>query len=245
MSDSPYRALAPKLLWTAVVDQLKDLIASGQLEPGSKLPSERDLCAMLGVSRVSLREALRVLQSTGYVETHAGAGTFVSSPGRISTWLETDIEVIELFEMRQIIEPDVAGLAARRRHRTDIDDMQQAIDRMQAATHPRDADEAVRADAAFHQLIGRSVSNRPLSQLVDHMMQLSGAERSASLAVPGQIERAIHDHQLILDAIRDEDPDAARDAMKLHLEAAIYLTSHNDPSLNEPNLISTEESEEQ
>lgn len=239
MNHSPYQALAPKLLWTAVVDQLKELIEGGQLEPGSRLPSERELCATLGVSRVSLREALRVLQSTGYVETRQGSGTYVSSPRRMNTWIETDIKVVELFEMRQVIEPDVAGLAARRRGQDDLAAMQRSIDRLRAAADPLDGDEAVDADAEFHRVVGRSVSNTPLSQLVDYMMQLSGTERSTSLAVPGQIERAIHDHEAIFEAIRAEDPKAAVTAMKVHLEAAIYLTSQNNQTLN-----TTEESDD-
>lgn len=235
MTDSPFQPLEPRPLWAAVADQLRELIDSGQIPVGSKLPSERQLCAELGVSRVSLREAFRVLQSDGYLETRAGAGTFARLPERQpGSWLENDIHVIELFELRLVIEPGTAALAARRRHTDDIAKLAAAVKDLEAAGKTGDLAAALEADARFHQLVGESVSNPSLSQLVGQMQDLCGVERQASLTVPGQIERAVVGHQEILDAIVARDADAANQAMTDHLRDAVALLTehHNDRYLD-------------
>ena len=118
-NNSPYSPLSPKPLWTAAVEQIRTLIESGEIAVGSRLPAERELCRQLGISRISLRESLRVLQSTGYVETRPGSGTYARLPEPvaeepISSWIAKDLHILELFELRRAVEPGIAGLAALR-----------------------------------------------------------------------------------------------------------------------------------
>lgn len=239
--ESPYKQLAPKPLWNAAVDQIKNLIDRGTIPVGARLPAERQLCAQLGISRVSLRESLRVLQSIGYVETRAGAGTFARLPEPIdkgeslADWLAKDIHIVELFELRMVVEPGAAALASARRSKEDMAAMQETINAMMAAKISGDRLAAVAADAEFHRLIGHSVANTAVSRLVDQMQDQSGAERRASLGVPGQIERAVKGHQEILDAIADGDGEAARRAMLQHLEEAVQLVGDYTKTVHLPN----------
>lgn len=228
MNEIRFNQVAPQRLWTATVDQLRAKIESGEIPVGAQLPSERALCAELGISRVSLREALRVLQATGYVESRHGAGTFARLPEeseqRTALWFANDIHVVELLEMRIAIEPGVAAFAAQRRSDDDLAAMRQAVDELRRADEVSDRLLAVAADAEFHRVIGASVRNPALADLMEQFQQQAGMERRASLTVPGQIQRAVDDHEEILQAILIQDPEAARRAMLAHLEDAIKIT---------------------
>lgn len=228
MSEISFDQVATQRLWTAAVEQLRSKIESGEIPVGTRLPSERVLCSELGISRVSLREALRVLQATGYVETRHGAGTFARLPEEreqaTALWFANDIHVIELLEMRIVIEPGVAAFAAQRRTDDDLSAMESAVIEMRRASELGDRLLVVAADAEFHRVIGLSVRNAALGDLMEQFQEQSGMERRASLSVPGQIQRAIDGHQAILDAIRSADAELARKAMQSHLEDAMHIT---------------------
>lgn len=222
---TPYVQLKPKPLWTAAADQIRDLIESGLIPIGARLPSERDLCRQLGISRISLRESLRVLQITGYVETRPGSGTYARLPepvtdGSLAAWIAKDLHIIELFELRRAVEPGVAGLAATRHLPEHLESLDDTIAQM-ADDSPRNHARVVAADAEFHRLVGHAVGNPAISRLIDQIQDEGGVERRLSLGVPGQIDRARNDHRAILDAIRRRDEPGARDAMRAHLDAAV------------------------
>ncbi len=115
-----FHAVERRHVWTAVVDQIRELIDSGRLGQGERLPSERQLCAQLGVSRVTVREALRALESVGYVEVRSGSGTYVrrvqSMPSpALRQWLRMhDSLVAKLAELRELVEAELAGTVAGR-----------------------------------------------------------------------------------------------------------------------------------
>ena len=228
MSEFSFDQVACQRLWTVAVEQLRSKIESGEIPVGSRLPSERVLCSELGISRVSLREALRVLQATGYVQTRQGAGTFARLPEEreqaTSLWFANDLHVIELLEMRIVIEPGVAAFAARRRTDDDLVAMECAVSDMRRAAELGDRLMVVAADAEFHRVIGLSVRNAALGDLMEQFQEQSGMERRASLSVPGQTQRALDGHQAILDAIRSADAELARKAMQSHLEDAMHIT---------------------
>ncbi|MGF1646711.1 MAG: FadR/GntR family transcriptional regulator [Kineosporiaceae bacterium] len=231
MTGSPYTPLTPRPLWSAVADQLRELIVSGVVPVGSRLPPERTLCAQLAVSRVPLREALRVLQASGYVETRPGSGTYARLPDPPApTWIDEDIHVVELFELRLVVEPNVAGLAARRRSGNDLARLAESVTALRDAGAAGDREAAVTADAGFHALLAASAANTALTRLMDRMQELTGTERRISLDVPGQIERAVADHQRILEAVAAGDAEAAGDAMAAHLRDAVDLVGeHRHP----------------
>lgn len=237
---SPYLPLKPKPLWTAAADQIRDLIESGEIPVGARLPSERDLCGQLGISRISLRESLRALQSTGYVETRPGSGTYARLPepvsvGSLAAWIAKDIHILELFELRRAVEPGIAGMAAIRHKDAHLAALEAAVAEM-ADDSPRNHARVVAADAEFHRLIGHSIENPAISRLIDQIHDEGGVERRLSLSVPGQTERAAADHLAIYEAIARRDEAGARDAMSRHLDRAvewIMTYSQQHPSKEE------------
>jgi GntR family transcriptional regulator, transcriptional repressor for pyruvate dehydrogenase complex len=203
---SPFSSLPRANLWSTAVEQIRGLVDSGRLAPGDRLPGERDLCLQLGISRVSLREAIRVLESAGYLAVKPGRGTFVLAPPApaaadpLAAWLrEHDDLVRQLFELRLLVEPGVAALAAERHDGGTLAALAATIDALAGAT-----------------------GNAMVGELVPRMMQAIGEERRASLAVPGQLDRAVAGHRAILAAVRAHDGPAAEDAMRRHLRDALH-----------------------
>ncbi len=158
-------------VWSSVVDQIRELIDSGRLKPGDRLPSERQLCTQLGISRVSVREALRVLESVGYVEVRSGSGAYVREVpgvGRIPhDWLrEHDGLVERLFELRELAEPGLASMVAEEPDETIIPALRATIEEMADAADADDLLRAIAADAEFHYLLGSGTCPRGHIRLV-------------------------------------------------------------------------------
>src|SRR3984893_1978645 len=147
------------------LERVRELIASGEWGPGTRLPREADLAAQLGLSRNSLREAVRALALARVLEVRQRDGTFVSSlePGELlertlsATHLLRGRTVLELFEVRRMLEPEAAAMAAHRADAEVIGALRQQLDRMIAAGDS--PDELVGADAAFHDVIARAPGN--------------------------------------------------------------------------------------
>lgn len=227
---SPFVRIAHRQLWSAAVDHLRELIDSGRIAPGTRLPSERELCRQLGISRVSLREALRVLESMGYVEVRRGHGTFiraVPSPAAsgLEDWLQAhDDLVTKLFELRLLVEPGVGALVAARADAAVLERLDATIEEMQEAAQADDLPRVIAADAEFHHILGHGTQNTVIGDLMEQAMHATGEERRASLAIPGQTARAIVGHRAILQAIAEGDAEGARRAMEQHLrDAQTYI----------------------
>lgn len=226
MTGPNYRVQKPKPLWTAAVEHLRSLIESGEIPAGQRLPAERELCVRLGISRISLRESLRVLQVSGYVEIRPGSGTYARLPEplreqSLAAWIARDLHFLELFELRRAIEPGIAALAARKHDSVVLREMQAAIDQTLRAGRAGHWAQSVVADAQFHLLIGRASGNPALQRLTEQVLAEGGEERRLSLSVPGQVERATADHQRILDAVSAGDAASAGELMGRHLDEAV------------------------
>lgn len=215
-------------LWSSAAEQIRALIEAGKLPAGTRLPGERDLCQQLGISRVSLREAIRVLESTGYLEVRPGRGTFVRDPAELhreslATWLrEHSDRVHKLFELRELLEPGLAAMAARRRDASTEAALRATLTEMSEAAARGDLLVVVAADAEFHRILAHATGNSVIDELMTQVMHVIGEERRASLQIPGQIERAIAGHQAILSAVAQGDAAAAEHAMRRHLRDAIH-----------------------
>ncbi|MGH2532768.1 MAG: FadR/GntR family transcriptional regulator [Thermomicrobiales bacterium] len=215
-------------LWSSAVEQIRALIDDGRLPIGTRLPGERELCQQLGISRVSLREAIRVLESTGHLEVRPGRGTFVRDPseparGPLAAWLRDHNDHIrKLFELRELVEPGLAALAARRGDRATDEALQETVDEMATSAARGDLIRVVAADAEFHHILAHSTGNSIVDGLMRQLIHVIGEERRASLLIPGQVERAMAGHSAILDAVARRDPAAAAEAMRRHLEDALF-----------------------
>ena len=215
-------------IYAEIVRQVRALIAEGRLKSGDRLPPERDLAQQFKVSRTSVREALRTLESLGLIEIRPGEGTFVRRVS-VESLIEPLAQVIlsqreavgELFEARRLIEPGIAGLAARRATEEEIQEMERILE--EQASEVAAGRTGLAQDAAFHASIAASVRNRAILRIVNTLMDLLVQSREESLQTPGRPTRSHQDHQRILEAIRRRDEAGARRAMRDHLIAVEAL----------------------
>jgi len=214
----------PRRLSQQIAAQLCQLIREGHYRPGDRLPAERDLAEQLQVSRASLREALRGLEIAGIVESHHGGGTYVRNgfvQGLISPLalvLEASGDLIgDLWEVRLIVEPDVAALAALRATPTDMATLEEVL-RQQAEDldHPV-PQRAPNLDRQFHVALAQASGNEVAVQVIQLINRVLQEGRRHYHASPQRHLRAYQMHQEILDAVRARQPDEARDKMLQHL----------------------------
>ena len=211
-------------IYEEIVRQVKQLIAEGRLKTGDRLPPERELAEKFVVSRTSVREALRALESLGLIEIRPGEGTFVRQVsvdalvGPLALMMTSQREAIgELFEARRVLEPAIAALAASRATPDEVQEMERILEnqaREVAAGRTGLAD-----DAAFHTAVGAAAHNHAITRIVHAIMDLLTQSREESLNTPGRPTRSHQDHRRILQAIAKRNPGAARQAMLDHLVA--------------------------
>ena len=224
------------------IESIRDLIASGEWGPGTRLPREADLAAQLGLSRNSLREAVRALALARVLEVRQGDGTYVSSlqpsellaPTQFATRLLRGSTVLELFEVRRMLEPEAAALAARRADGETLRDLRRELDRMYAAGEH--AEELVEADAAFHDVIARAPGNGVLRALLRSLSTRTVRARLwHGLADRAALDLAREEHSRIYEAIAAGDADLARAASLLHIAAnEAWLRGHLGPADDVP-----------
>lgn len=223
-TDAPDGRAAPdrQALAQQIVGQLMEMVRHRHYGPGSKLPPERELAATMQVSRSSVREALRALAVMGVLEMRHGAGTYVSSlePDVLVRQLGFALSLSEasfdqLFEARLVVEPAICAMAAR-----NVDDnLVRELDECMrgAAESVADPIAFVRHDFELHNLISDAAGNALLTQFMDAIRSLGLASRRETGPIPGQTERTLFDHQLIVTALSARDPEAASSAMRAHL----------------------------
>jgi GntR family transcriptional repressor for pyruvate dehydrogenase complex len=191
------------------------------LHPGDALPSERELAERYRVGRSSVREALRMLESRGLIESR-GSGAFVVAPWR-NPFQEPlslvvageDVDRTQLFEVRRMLEAEAAALAAARRSRGDLELMHEATDEMERAL--RSPDEYVAADIRFHLVLAEATGNRLLLHLMQAIRERLTEMFGTVYRFPGGPERSIAQHRLITQAIEAEDRERARQLMTEHI----------------------------
>jgi GntR family transcriptional repressor for pyruvate dehydrogenase complex len=198
------------------------MIVSRSLDPGERLPPERELVLRLGVSRTVVREALNLLEARGILSIEHGRGAVVSGDGggavRDTLGLLLRVRpgsLWELLEMRRILEVEVAGFAAERAGSGDVAGMRAQLDRMRASI---DVPEGyVDADVEFHSLLARGARNGVLLTMLAPIVELSRASREVSTSRPGSVRRALREHERILRCVEAGDAEAARQEMRDHL----------------------------
>jgi DNA-binding FadR family transcriptional regulator len=208
-----------------VVQQIKTHIFEGNLAPGDRLPSEKQLAEQFGLSRITVRDAMRVLESQGLITIRVGAGggAFVANPDTASAnELLTDLlrlqraNVRELIEARLVIETSIIEYAAQRATRDDIAAMQRAIDGARAARTNGDS-HFTRHSVDFHVALAQAAKNSVLLFTVNSFRTLFYEVLEKLIPDDLMAQRAIADHQKILDAIANHDPEHAQQLMRDHL----------------------------
>jgi GntR family transcriptional regulator, transcriptional repressor for pyruvate dehydrogenase complex len=198
------------------------MVISGGLRPGERLPPERELVGRLRVSRTVVREALNLLEARGLISIEHGRGAVVSggSTHAVRDTLGLLLRVRpkalwELLEIREILEVEIAGLAAERAEEDDVREMRGQLDRMATLI---DASEGyVDADVEFHALLARSTRNGVLLTMLDPVVELLRASRQVSASRPGSARRALREHEEILRCVEAGYAGGAREGMRVHL----------------------------
>lgn len=209
-------------VYEEVAEHLQRQFASGRLKPGDRLPPERELAEQFGVSRTSIRDAIRVLELMGLVEPRQGEGTVVreGSPEHMVAPLATAIAmqrglVDDLMEVRTVLEPPMSALAASRATPEDVVQMDAIIARQSERVSAGGT--AVDEDTAFHYAVATASRNRVVLRVVDVLMDLLRESRARSLQTKGRPERSLAGHRRILEAIHRRDAQGAAAAMRAHL----------------------------
>ncbi|HLB90761.1 MAG TPA: FadR/GntR family transcriptional regulator [Terriglobales bacterium] len=226
-----YRTVRTSRLFEQIVQQVEDSILKGQLKPGDQLPAERDLAQSFGVSRTAVREAVKTLREKGLVEAYSGRGTFVTNGTSQAMRQSLDLMIrinpqegsANLAELRQVLEPEIAGLAAERIEEQLMTTMREAVAVMDRNLH--DPGAYVEADLDFHLALAEAAGNPLILSLLDSIVGLLREQRSRIFRVDGGPERGQFHHKQILAAIERRNPEAAREAMRAHLRQVLEDSS--------------------
>ncbi|MZQ83512.1 GntR family transcriptional regulator [Paenibacillus sp. 5J-6] len=205
-----------------VIEQIEKLILEGNLAPGDVLPTERELAQAFGISRGTLREAFRILEREGLIETRPGGGRFLNknlSKAEDKTRILDNIEratIIELLEAREIFETGIVELAAQRASDQDILEIESALEKW--GTIDSESDDPVSPDQAFHLSIAKATHNVVLVNLIDLNMDLLKRTATKTVEIPGRRSEVYKEHFNIFQAIKERDPLKAKETLLYHLK---------------------------
>lgn len=233
---SAYRPIARTKTTEQVVARIEQLIVEHQLGENETLPSERELAAMLGVSRNILREALSVLGQKGLVETVPGRRTRVGRPGlrQLQSTVDLmvrvgDVSLSELSEVRSIVEPEIAARAAERASPEQVEDLTAIVSRLEALQD--DPAGHVETDLAFHRAVARIAGNALLIVLLEAVGEPLMRSMALGTSIPQAIDEGDIYHRAVCEAIARHDPAAAAAAMRRHMD---YVRSYIDEAETDP-----------
>lgn len=213
-----------------VLKRLQKMIIEGSLKPSDQLPCERELAEMFGVSRASIREALRILEAMGFIEAKVGVGggTYVkaiSIEGLLNPFSEIlgcEKElIVEMIEFRRVLEVEIARKAAQKRTDEDLARLEASIELM--AQEIENGDIGLKGDNAFHEALALASHNRVFEQMLSMAKSLLCKTKKSSLQIEGQPPESLRAHKAILEAVKKQDTESAAKYMAKHLARAKEL----------------------
>ena len=213
-------------LFHQIVEEIERPILRGELAPGALLPSERVLAQRLAVSRNAVREAIKVLAQKQLVAVRQGKGILVNHPSSSSLAAPLNLLVrlgkanlAQLLELRGMIEPEMAALAAQRATGEQLTAMREAVESLRKiAQDPKRLSRRAALDLAFHHAVSDGAGNAVAKAMLDSVQQLFFESVQATASVRGSLERAIWYHARICEAIESGQSERARRVMKEHLD---------------------------
>lgn len=232
MSDR-FPVFRQEALYKRIASHVRELIETRQLQPGERLPAERDLARMLGVSRVPIREAMRTLAAQGLIDIRRGQGMFVATNSVEATvdqltnaLLKQRDLLAELFAVRRLLEPASAQWAAARCEADDITKLERLLDDMRRAGErtPPDYETIGERDTQLHVEIAATADNRVLVRIMQAIQDLHREQLETSLRYRDRVHDTVKDHSRIIRAIAAGDPVEARAAMLDHLASGEAAT---------------------
>ena len=220
-------SIARVRLSESAVDAINRMIVDDGFAPGDKFYSENELKTRLGISRSSVREAVRILEARGQLSVKHGKGIFITdtesrSFEAFTDWLRTNkVSLRENFEVRLMIEPQVARLAALNATPDDIAQLKAVHEKLLATARAGNTAETIGHDREFHRLLSQATRNKVLLALIRSLVRSQIDGWISSLHVPGRMEKTMTEHGLILEAVADGDAEAAMVHMTAHLTNAL------------------------
>jgi len=211
----------------SVIDAIREMIEVDGFAPGDKFYSEKELTEKLGVSRSSLREALRILEVTGQVAVRQGKGIFITHSvahdlEAFAAWLRSNEQsIVDHFEARLIIEPKTAGRAAIHASEEDLRRLGRLLEEFEEYARKGDTAAAIKCDRDFHKQLARSSRNETLHFLMKCMTSSLPEGWISSLFTPGRMQKTMGEHKEIYTALCARDAQAATEMMTSHLEKAM------------------------
>jgi DNA-binding FadR family transcriptional regulator len=216
-----------KRTYEIIVEQLREFFLNGDLKPGDKLPSERELASKFNVSRTSIREALRMLELRGAIDIRRGGGSYIKSTefplsteelSSVITKAESHL-VYEMLELRRALEAESAYLAAQRANSADLEKIRKALEKMAASKN--DVESGLEADLNFHLSIVRATHNSLFIELIqtmsEHMEDTIRTTRRHRLADPARALDTLDEHKRIFLAIASGNAVQARNLVEEHI----------------------------
>ena len=224
-----------------IIHQLHSLIRQGVLKDGDRLPPERDLAEQFKVSRSSVREAIRSLELQGLVVSKRGSGTFINTDNLesvlalVAASMDTGEDALrDIFEMRHLLEPPIAALAACRATPEEVQRMQEILDEQERQVERGGT--GVEADTAFHFTLAAATHNSALLKVVSAVEDILQMSRGRSMQEPGRPQRSLKSHREVLQRVESGDSHGAQEAMEHHLtrvEPGTSIPGHEVPSPDE------------
>jgi GntR family transcriptional regulator, transcriptional repressor for pyruvate dehydrogenase complex len=218
-----FQAIRRNAVAHEAIATIKRMIVRGDLQAGQRLPAERELAVQLGVSRPSLREAIRALIALNILESRHGEGTYVSSlePDLLTEPIDFVLQIDDggitaLFEARRVLEAGIAALAAERATDLELAELEDFVKRGRSILH--DAEAFIEHDVEFHERIRRAARSPVLGSMLGSVSTLSLESRRRTAQAQPVRTRALADHARTVKTLKARDPEAARRAMVAHLD---------------------------
>ncbi len=224
----PFQSLqvTHRRLHEQIAESIQDMIIKGRVQPGTRLPPERDLAAQLGVSRATVSQAIRVLEQRGLVQMQPGSGTVVTDKARVAfiesmerLFLFSNSSYEDLMAFREIIEPSMAALAAMHATCEDLAAIKECAEQTEEAFHREDIEQCAIADADFHTALAYATSNELVIAATTGVQSLLRSAMDAQVRAHRDLE-GLRNHWSIYDAVAAHDPERARVAMEEHMRLA-------------------------
>jgi GntR family transcriptional repressor for pyruvate dehydrogenase complex len=218
------KAIEKKRAYEDIVKQIRKLIEKGKLKRGDQLPVERELSETFRVSRSTVREAIFNLETMRLVQRRQGDGTYVIAsseetlvlPLAAALFHEKD-DIIDIFSIRKMIEPEVAHLASENRTPEEVDELEEILKEQKKEVES--GKNPIHTDSEFHHLLAKMAKNRVLERLLITLVDLLGKTREKYLQTEERKRQSLHGHYEILTAVKNGNGRAARKAMERHLQS--------------------------
>jgi GntR family transcriptional repressor for pyruvate dehydrogenase complex len=214
-------------LYEKVIGQILNMVKNGELKPGDRLPTERDLAIQLHVSRTAIREALRSMEFMGLIESKVGGGTFIKEMTMddlmdpfAAVLANNERLIIELIEVRLLLEVEIAKTAARRMSPKKAHLIENSLNLMKSELEAGRL--GLEGDNAFHQALADAADNLAMMNITRLCSELLSQTREAALTVMEDRLLAIEHHQAIFEAVKNHDAAEAGRLMQIHLETAFH-----------------------